>query len=76
MHIQCDLDENIRRIEAEGRGAKRKPRDGEMARRNHAERKPLVGADAANLLGLDVTQLTPQQAAMAIAGWLAGVAKT
>ena len=76
VHIQCDLNENIRRIEAEGRGAKRKPRDGGMARRNHEERKPLLGANAANLLELDATQLTPQQAAKAIAGWLAGVAKT
>jgi len=46
-----------------------------MARPNHAEHKPLLGADAANFLDLDVTKLTPQEAAKAIVRWLVGVAK-
>lgn len=70
VHVHCDLDENIRRIEAEGRGAKRKPRDPDMARRNHREAKPLLGKDAANMLEIDVTQLSPAAAATAIENWL------
>lgn len=68
-HIHCDLEENIRRIEAPGRGAKRKPRDGDMARRNHAGAQPLAGMDEANLLRLDVTGLSPTDAATEIATW-------
>ncbi|WP_449394302.1 AAA family ATPase [Devosia riboflavina] len=70
VHVHCDLDENIRRIEAEGRGAKRKPRDPDMARRNHKEGKPLMGSNAANLLEIDVTSLSPAVAAQAIENWL------
>ncbi|MGV3576987.1 MAG: AAA family ATPase [Devosia sp.] len=70
VHLHCDLDENIRRIAAEGRGAKRKPRDPDMARRNHEEGKPLLGSDAPHLLKIDVTQLSPAGAAQAIEDWL------
>jgi shikimate kinase len=70
VHLHCDLDENIRRIEAAGRDAKRKPRDAEMVRRNHAQRKVLAGIDAANLLELDVTDSSPGDAAAKIAGWI------
>lgn len=70
VHVHCDLDENMRRIEAEGRGAKRKPRDRDMARRNHREGKPLLGSDAANLLRIDVTSLSSAAAAQAIENWL------
>jgi len=70
VHLHCDLDENIRRIEAAGRDAKRKPRDAEMARRNHAQGKTLAGRDAANLLQLDVTDFSPRDAAGKIADWL------
>ncbi len=69
VHIHCDLDENIRRIEAPGRGAKRKPRDGDMARRNHARGETLAGIDEANLLRLDVTGLSSTEAATEIAAW-------
>ena len=70
VHVHCALEENIRRIQAAGRGAKRKPRDPDMARRNHLEGKPLLGRDAANLLKIDVTQLSPAAAAQAIENWL------
>ncbi|MFK4812800.1 AAA family ATPase [Devosia sp. ZW T5_3] len=69
VHVHCDLDENIRRIEAPGRGAKRKPQDADMARRNHAGAQPLAGTDEANLLRLDVTGLSPTEAATEIATW-------
>ncbi|MCB8823521.1 AAA family ATPase [Microvirga rosea] len=58
VHLHCDLDENIRRIEAADRAAKRKPRDSGMAKRNHAEGKVLAGMDEANYLQLDVTELS------------------
>ncbi|NRP70834.1 hypothetical protein ILFOPFJJ_01716 [Ensifer psoraleae] len=70
VHIHCDLEENIRRIEAAGRIAKRKPRDAEMARRNHAHGKVLAGIDETNLLKLDVTRLSPTDAAARIAEWI------
>ena len=70
VHIHCDLEENVRRIEAVGRGAKRKPRDAEMARRNHAEGKLLAGIEETNLLRLDVTSLSPTDAAGRIAAWV------
>lgn len=69
VHIHCDLEENIRRIETPGRGAKRKPRDGDMARRNHARAEPLAGMGEANLLRLDVTGLSSTEAATEIAAW-------
>jgi hypothetical protein len=69
VHIHCDLEENIRRIEAAGRAAKRKPRDAEMARRNHVHGKVLAGIDEANLLRLDVTDLPPTEAATKFAEW-------
>lgn len=69
-HLHCELDENIRRIEAAGRDAKRKPRDPEMARRNHAQGKVLAGIDEVNLLKLDVTDLSPAAAAAKLAEWI------
>jgi tRNA uridine 5-carbamoylmethylation protein Kti12 len=69
VHIGCDLDENIRRITSAQRDAKRKPRDPEMAKRNQKNAKPLAGVDAKNLLQLDTTQMTPVDAARAIATW-------
>ncbi|HTM77251.1 MAG TPA: AAA family ATPase [Devosia sp.] len=70
VHIHCDLDENIRRIESTGRAAKRKPRDADMAKRNHEQGKVLTGIDAPNLLLLDVTGLSPSDAAAQIAAWV------
>lgn len=69
VHVGCDLDENIQRITSEGRGAKRKPRDPEMARRNQNAAEPLAGLDEANLLELDTTKLTPVDAAKVISEW-------
>jgi hypothetical protein len=69
VHVHCDLEENIRRIGAPGRGAKRKPRDPEMATRNHAQGKVLAGIDEPNLLRLDVTALSATDAATKIAAW-------
>jgi hypothetical protein len=72
VHLHCDLEENIRRIQSAGRAAKRKPRDPEMARRNHEQRKVLAGINEANLLQLDVTSLSPADAAERIAIWAKG----
>jgi len=69
VHVACGLDENMRRIQSVGRDAKRKPRAPDMARRNQLGAKPLAGADQPNLLELDVTALSPEQAAQAIADW-------
>lgn len=70
VHVHCDLEENIRRIEAVGRAAKRKPRDADMAKRNHEHGKLLAGIDEANLLKLDVTKLSAREAANAVADWV------
>ncbi|MGB8286969.1 AAA family ATPase [Rhizobium ruizarguesonis] len=69
VHIHCGLEENIRRIEAAGRAAKRKPRDAEMAMRNHVHGKVLAGINEPNLLRLDVTDLSAREAATKIAEW-------
>ncbi len=69
VHLACALDENIRRIRSEERDQKRKPRDPDYVLRNHAEAKPLLGLDAANLLKLDVTDLEADAAAGQIARW-------
>ena len=69
VHVHCDLDENIHRIQSPQRDEKRKPRDAEMARRNHHDNKALTGADAANLLILDATSKTALEAAQHIAAW-------
>lgn len=70
VHLDCAVEENIRRIQSDGRGAKRKPRDAEMARRNQTEAKPLARGDVKHLLRLDVTRLSPAEAARKIADWL------
>jgi shikimate kinase len=69
VHVHCDLEENMRRIQSEERDLKRKPRDPGMAQRNHTGGKPLAGGDASNLLRLDVTSLSAVDAARAIADW-------
>ena len=71
VHIGCDLDENIHRIQSADRDQKRKPRDPVMAIRNQTQAKPLYGLDAKHLLKLDTTQMTPQHAAQTIATWAA-----
>lgn len=74
VHIACDLDENMRRIQSPQRDDKRKPRDPQMARRNQLSGKPLAGADAAHLLKLDTTAMSADQAAGAIARWISTLA--
>jgi adenylate kinase family enzyme len=69
VHIHCDLDENIKRITSEGRGAKRKPTDADMAKRNQRDGQQLLGHDAKNLMNLDVTHLSAVEAAQAIFEW-------
>ena len=69
VHVLCDLDENIRRIQSPERGEKRKPQDPEMARRNQSQGKPLKGDDARHLLKLDTTSMSAADAARAIAAW-------
>ncbi len=69
VHIECDLEENIRRISFAEREGMRKPRDPEMARRNQTEREPLAGLDEPRLLELDTTQLMPHEAAHVISEW-------
>ena len=70
IHVWCDIDENVRRIESVGRSSVRKLRDPDMARRNHDEAKPLYGLVARHLLKLDATSLEPAEAATRIAEWL------
>lgn len=70
VHRHCDLDEDIRRIEAAGRAAKRNPRDTKMARRNLAHGKVLAGIDESDFLQLDITNLSPMDAAAKIDEWI------
>ncbi|MFQ6549361.1 AAA family ATPase [Aestuariibius sp. 2305UL40-4] len=70
VHIHCDENENIRRIQSEERDLKRKPRDPSYVLRNHAEAKPLLGADEDRVLNLDTTHLTARQSASTITDWL------
>ncbi|MEP4770002.1 MAG: AAA family ATPase [Roseibium sp.] len=70
VHIQCDLDENIRRIQSESRDGMRKPRSTEMVKRNQLQAKLLAGSDAPCFLKLDSTNLTAEESAMEIKNWL------
>lgn len=69
VHVNCALEENIRRIQSAERGKRRKPRDPEMARRNQLQGKTLAGAGAPHLLRLDTTAMSAVEAARAIAEW-------
>ncbi|MDX8352037.1 AAA family ATPase [Cognatiyoonia sp. IB215182] len=71
VHLLCDPEENVRRIQEPGRESKRKPRDAEMALRNHKDGYRLYGDDAKNLLRLDVTDLSPDKAATEVHNWIA-----
>jgi tRNA uridine 5-carbamoylmethylation protein Kti12 len=70
VHIGCDLDENIRRIQSPERSQKRKPRIAEMAKRNQSEAEPLAGLSEQHLLQIDTTNLSADQAAIKIQTWL------
>lgn len=72
VHLQCDLDENKRRIMSPDRAGMRKPQDPQMAQRNHDGAAPLSGGDLPHLLRLDVTRLSADEAALTIIAWLSG----
>jgi len=71
IHIHCDLDENIRRIQGESRRGARKPLDPEYVHRNHAQAKPLMHEGADRLLEIDTTDLSVDASARVIADWAA-----
>ncbi|MEX3017206.1 AAA family ATPase [Gymnodinialimonas hymeniacidonis] len=72
VHIACDLEENLRRVNGESRVGARKPRDPGYVRRNHAEAKPLMRAGAERVLELDTTGLSAEASAAAITDWARG----
>ncbi len=67
VHVMCDLDENIRRLQSPERRGKGKLQGAEVARRNHASKEPLIGGDLAHTMRLNVTSLAPDEAAQEIA---------
>lgn len=73
VHVHCDLDENIRRIQSPQRDEKRKPRDPDMARRNQRDGEVLAGFDAPHFLAIDTTGKTAMEAAQDIAAWAGAV---
>lgn len=72
VHVHCDLEENIRRIQGESRRGGRKPLDPEYAHRNHGQAKPLIHLGADHLLRLDTTSLMVEESAATIAAWAQG----
>lgn len=68
--LRCSLEENERRIASEGRGAKRKPQDREMARRNQERLDRLMKRGADRTLAIDTTGLSAQETARQIAEWM------
>ncbi len=69
VHLYCDLEENVRRIQSPERVGKGKLQSPDVARRNHGNQETLIGGDLPNLLELDVTALSPEQAAERIAAY-------
>jgi len=69
VHLQCELEENKRRIAGPSRIGARKPLDPDMAERNQTGGAILIGADWPHFLSLDVTDLTAEGAAHKIASW-------
>ena len=67
IHIACDLEENIKRIQSPERKGKRKLQGAEVVRRNHASSEPLIGSDLPYTFRLNVTNLKPEEAADRIA---------
>lgn len=72
VHLTCDLEENKRRIMSPDRAGMRKPRDPQMAQRNHDGAAVLSGGDLGHLLRLNVTRLSAEEAALDIACWISG----
>ncbi|MEL6376217.1 MAG: AAA family ATPase [Pseudomonadota bacterium] len=73
VHIVCDLEENVRRIQSPERKGKGKLQGADVALRNHASKEQLIGADLDNTLVLDVTSLKPEEAAQEIATFCTAV---
>lgn len=67
VHVICDLEENIRRIQSPERAGKRKLQGVEVAQRNHASQDLLIGGDLTHTLRLDVSTLSADEAAQEIA---------
>ena len=67
VHLHCDLEENIRFIGSPERAANGELWGAEVARRNHQDQEPLIGADLPSTLRLDVTGMLPDEAAERIA---------
>ena len=68
--LSCSPDENERRIQSSGRDAMRKPRDVTLVNSNRDSR-PLIDRGGDRVLHLDVSNLSAEAAAMAMAQWLA-----
>jgi hypothetical protein len=67
--LSCSPEENERRIQSPERVGKRKPRNIEMVQSN-VNQRPLLDHGGDRLLRLDVTDLSANEAAGQIAGWL------
>ena len=67
VHVACDLEENIKRIQSPERKVKGKLQGAEVVERNHASAEPLMGDDLPHTLKLNVTSLKPEEAADKIA---------
>ncbi|WP_341366407.1 AAA family ATPase [Yoonia sp. BS5-3] len=67
VHIACDLEENIKRIQSPERRGKGKLQDAEVAERNHASSEPLIGGELPHTFRLNVTYMKPEEAADKIA---------
>lgn len=67
--VECDPDENDRRLRSTERMGKRKPMDDTLLRADRHERV-LLRRDADDVLELDVTRLAPEDAAQRIADWV------
>jgi predicted kinase len=67
--LTCQPEENERRIQSPGRGAKRKPQDVAFVADNRNGR-PLLDRGGDRLLRLDVTHLSANEAAEKIIAWL------
>lgn len=68
--LNCSPAENERRIQSSGRDGMRKPRDVALVNSDR-DRRPLIDRGGERLLHLDVSSLSPESAATAIAKWLA-----
>lgn len=68
--IECDREENERRLRSPERLGKRKPMDGAILSPNRYDRS-LINRDADALLELDTTDLSAEEAAERIEAWLA-----